>query len=106
MPGDHQFFVGRNHPDRDLALRRRDPRTASCICRCVECDAQPGRRLADSLANLRRVLADAGGEHQPIDSAQHRRERADFLGSAIDKVVHREPCLRFSVGQAGRACRY
>ena len=45
-------------------------------------------------ADLRRVLADAGGEDQPVDAAQHGGQRADLLGRPVDEVVDGEARLR------------
>src|ERR1044071_10489127 len=52
VPGYHQRFVGRNHPRRDLALRRGDSRTPTAVRLRVKLDAQPARSLADSAAYL------------------------------------------------------
>ena len=71
----------------------------------IELDAEPGAGLADPRADLGRVLADAGGEHEAVDAAQRRGERADLLGRAIDEVVHRQPCARARARRADRACR-
>src|SRR5947207_9237386 len=50
VPGDHQFFVGRDDPRGDAASRDADSRIVAAVGRCVEVDAQPGRVLADPLA--------------------------------------------------------
>ncbi len=55
--------------------------------------------VADSLADLGRVLADAGREHQPVDAAQNRGQRADLLGGAVDEVVHRQAGGRFAAAE-------
>ena len=52
--------------------------------------------MADSFANLRRVLPDAGREHEPVDTAERRRERANLLGGLIHEVVHRESRVRLA----------
>ena len=53
----------------------------------VQLDAEPRGGLADAAADLGGVLADAGGEHQRVDPAEHGGERADLLGRAVDEVV-------------------
>ena len=90
VPGDHQLFVGRNHPA-DTRLPAREIRgPVAGVGVLVELDAEPGRGLADAPADLGGVLADAGGEHEAVDAAQHRGERADLLGRAVDEVVDGE----------------
>ena len=42
-------------------------------------------------ADLRRVLADAGGEDEPVDPAQDRGERANLFGGTVHEVVDGEP---------------
>src|SRR4051812_10784362 len=69
MPGDHQFLVGRDHPRRHFALRSGDARTLAGVRLRIQHEAQPGRSLADSLADLRRVLTDAGGEDDRVHAA-------------------------------------
>jgi hypothetical protein len=52
----------------------------------VEFDAQKTESVADPLPHGRRVLADAAGEHQGVQSAQRRGESADpFLGLVAKK---------------------
>ena len=71
----------------------------------VQVDAEPRRRVADPAADLGRVLADAGGEDERVDAAEHRGERADLLGGAVDEVVDRQLRRRLAAGRADRACR-
>src|SRR5262245_58983101 len=91
VPGNHQFLVGWNDPRLHAARRGGDARTVPLVRCIVEVDAEPGRRVADAAADLGGVLADAGREHETVDATEHGRERADFLGGAIDEVVDREP---------------
>ena len=51
-------------------------------------------RLHDTAADLDGVLADAGGENQRIDAAEHGGQRADVLGRFVDEVVHRQASRR------------
>src|SRR6516164_1125385 len=98
MPRDHELFVGRNHPSRDFALPGGDPRTAMVVGFSIEFHAQPGRGLADSSTNVRRVLTYAGGEYQPVDAAQDRSQGTDLLGRAVYKVIHRQLGFGFASG--------
>src|SRR5262245_23333169 len=88
---DHQFLVGPDHPPRDPAAAGRDPRGVPAVGLAIELDAEPRACLADPLANLRGVLADPGGEHQRVDAAHHRGERADLLGRLVDEILDRQP---------------
>ena len=69
VPRDHQFLVGRDHPGRHAAAGAEMRGPLARVGVAIELDAEPRRGLADPLADLRRVLADAGGEHQPVDAA-------------------------------------
>src|SRR6478735_12212535 len=69
VPGDDEFFVRGDDPRRHATARAGDPWPASGVCLLVEIDTEPRRRMADSCANLRGVLPDAGREHEPVDTA-------------------------------------
>ena len=70
MAGDHQFFIGRNHPGRNPAVGHAQARTACRVGGGIEFHAEPGGGAADPFPNLGGMLADAGGEYQGIESAQ------------------------------------
>ena len=53
VPGDHQLFVGRDHPGRNFAARPRDSRTFARIGFGVELQTQPGRSFTDPPADFR-----------------------------------------------------
>ena len=55
----------------------------------IEAHAQPLGAPADRLADRCGVLADAGGEHQSVDAAECRRQRAQLLGDAVDEQLDR-----------------
>ena len=76
-----------------------------CIRRFVEFDAEPGRTSADSLADLRRVLSDAGGEHQAVDAAEDGRERADLLARPDRRSSPLPGAPPARCSSADRACR-
>jgi hypothetical protein len=68
-------LVGINpHPHADC--RRADARPIDFIGGRIELDAEPGGIAADPLADCRCVSADASGEHQRVEPAEGRRERA------------------------------
>jgi hypothetical protein len=54
MPGDHQFFVGRNDPGRNPAVLGADARTAGRVGGGIERHAEPGGGAADALADRAR----------------------------------------------------
>src|SRR4029453_5559332 len=90
MARDHQLFVGRDHPGGHGAPRVGNARPPGGVPPRVDLDAEPGGGRADARADLRGVLADAGGEDQRVDAAEHSGQRPDLLGRAVDEVVQRE----------------
>ena len=68
MARDHQIFVRPDHPGGCFAVAFCNPRAACGICRRVDFQPEPARRLADPTANFRSVLADARGENEGINS--------------------------------------
>ena len=86
VPGDHQLFVGRDHP-RGNPASGLEIRGLAALAAAVQLDAEPRAGRADAPPDLGRVLAYAGGEHQAVDAAQHRRERPDLPGRAIDEIL-------------------
>src|SRR4051794_19168948 len=87
MTGDHQFLVGRDYPGRDSAGGGGDPRGPALVCLGVELETQPSGGVTNAAADLGGVLANASGEDQSVDSAEHGGEGADLLGSAIHEIV-------------------
>ena len=71
----------------------------------VQLDAQPGRVPADPLANRRRVLADAGGEHDRVEAAQRGGERAEFAPDPVDEQIDRLRARAVVDCEQRRACR-
>jgi hypothetical protein len=70
MTGDQEFFVGRDYPGRDAACHGTDARAVGLIGCGIEVDAQPSGVTADPLAQRPTVLANRGGEHDGIQSAE------------------------------------
>jgi hypothetical protein len=91
MVGNHQLLVRGDHPDRHCARGTGDARRIAGVRFRIELNAEPGGGFADPASDLRRVLANACREYEPVDSAEHGCERADFLRSAIHEVVHSQP---------------
>lgn len=49
----------------------------------VELDAEPGRVAANAFADGGRVLADAAGEHDRVQTAQRGGQRSEFAADAV-----------------------
>ena len=73
---DHQLLVGRNRPRRHAARRGADARAVGGVGRRVDLDAKPRRVATHALAQRPAVFADSRGEHDRVESAGGRRERA------------------------------
>ena len=86
---DHQFFVGRDHPGGDATLRGRNARAARVVGGAVELDAEPRGVAADALPQPSAVLADARGEHDRVEPAERRGERAELAADPVDEQVDR-----------------
>ena len=76
--------------DGDAAVRPRDQRSARRVGGRIELDAEPGQLLGDARPHGRRVLADAGREHEGVEPAERRRQHAGVEADAIDEIVERE----------------
>ena len=89
MPGDHLLLVGRDRIDAYPAAVGRDARAARSIRLVVKFNAEPSAARADALADLGRALADAGGEHEAVEAAEHRSERTELAANPPDKQIDR-----------------
>ena len=77
----------------------------------IEHAAEPGKPLHDGGAHRGRVLADAGREHEGVETAERRRQQAGLQADAVDEIVEREArariCARLEfahvVADAGQA---
>ena len=82
-----------------------------------DCDSKKFQSIANAAADYGRVLPDAAGKYQGVQSTQHRREctnpffdliakqrdcfrRAHILGFVVEQIAHVGTCLRYSE-QAG-----
>src|SRR5690606_26797502 len=93
LAGDLELLVRRDDEDAHPAARRRDVARltgASLVGGVVELDpehVQTGERAG---ADLGRVLADAGGEHDRVDAAEGGRVGADVLAQPVAVDLERE----------------
>jgi hypothetical protein len=99
VAGDHQLLVGGDHPGRGPAVDLGDLRALHLVGLEVQLDAQPGAGLDDAAADLGGVLADAGGEDEPVDAAHHAGQPADLPGGAVDEIVHGQAGLGLAASQ-------
>src|SRR5688500_11064658 len=99
MASDDELFVRGHHPHVDNAGRCRQVWTMTLVGGPIDLDTEPRRRVADALADGRGPLADARGEDQAINTAEHGGERADILGDSVDEIVDGEPRLRIGATQ-------
>ena len=78
MPGDHQFLIRGDHPGGSTAVCRADtPAAGGASGRIgggIEYYPEPSSGLADSFADRRGMLADAGGEDQRVEPTQRGGE--------------------------------
>ena len=72
VPGDDQLFVRRDDPCRYTASRPGNAGAPALIRIGVQFDAEPGRGLADSAPDLRRVFADPTRENEGIQATERR----------------------------------
>src|SRR5271157_2455994 len=86
---DRPLLVSGDHPDAN-ATRRRGNAVRSLLIRSrIKHEAEPATSLADTPADLRCVLADAGGEDQAIKPAESCGQGADLAGDTVNEQVHR-----------------
>src|SRR5579883_1262867 len=90
MPGNHQLFIRRDDVTRDTCAVARNPPLTPVVGRRVELETEPRQTRRHRLANIRRVLPDAGGEDEAVDAAHRGDERAGEQGNAINEIVERE----------------
>ena len=106
-PCDHEFLVGADDPHFDASGVRRNQRRILRIALRVQFDAEKAQSLADALADERRVLTDAAGEDQRVQSPERRSEGADPLLRLIAKQRHgfRRPHVGTFLARADHARR-
>jgi hypothetical protein len=67
----------------------------------VELHAEEREAFAHLGAHLRRVLADAAGEHEQVEAAERRGQGADRLAHRVRKHRHRQARARIALGALG-----
>ena len=67
--------VGITHAETGL-VRGRDARATRSVRSGIEANSEPLGAAADTFPDFGCVLTDAGGEHQGVDAAEHRSQRA------------------------------
>src|SRR5215467_14028228 len=85
VPRDHQFLVCRNQPGGHSGAGHANPRAARSIRGCIGLDAEPGRISADPFPNVGRVLTNATGEYDRIQSSKGGGKRTGLSPNAIAK---------------------
>ena len=109
VQGDHAFLIGRHDPDGNGAWsgdRRRGPSVAASLATgSSSTPSQPERRQTRS-RTAGDALADAGGEDESVEPAEHRGQPAQLLGDPAHEDGDRPPPLAVGRRRAGRACRW
>ena len=70
MPGNHQFFIGRQHAEHHATTFRRNDSLPRCIRRGFQPGAEPGELFGDTRAHRRRPLADPCGKDEGVETAE------------------------------------
>ena len=91
MAGNHQVLVGLDHIGGDAAPGHADARPALAVGGLVELQTEPAASAANGGTNRCRILADTGGEDDPVETAEGRGERADLESGAMVKDLQRKP---------------
>src|SRR5271165_2510650 len=99
MTGDHELLVRWYDIAGNAAAARGDAWPVSGIGLRVDRDAQPRRPRSDIRAQRRRMLADPGGEDEPIEAPHHRRQLRHHARATQAKGVQSEPGPRILTRQ-------
>src|SRR5271166_6452964 len=86
---DRPLLVSGDHPDSNAARRRGNAFRSPFVRGRIKHEAEPATSLADTPADLRCVLSDAGCEDQAIKPAESRSQGADLTRDAVNEQVHR-----------------
>ena len=84
---DHAFLVRANDADCDPTVGDGNQARIRHIWLFFEFNSKKSHSLANSSADRGRVLADAAGEHQRVQSAQCRGKSADPFLDLVDSLV-------------------
>src|SRR5512138_3616041 len=80
VQGNHQLFVGWDHPGAHPAPLAAEPVPSPCVGLFVEFKTQPLRGTADTFSDRDGVLADSPGEDQRIEPPEGCGKRAQLTG--------------------------
>src|SRR5438128_10130994 len=94
MAGYHKVLVGLHHEDGDTTIWCADARPVLTVGRLVELDPEPAADPADGASYRYSILADAGGEHDPVNAPERCCERTDLAGCAIAEHLDRKSRAR------------
>jgi hypothetical protein len=89
VESDHSFLIGWYDQHFNRTVGHADALLISSVGDFIESDAQPCKPTANGSANFGVVLADAGGEDDPVDAAEGRDKRRRFPSGAPDEEVDR-----------------
>src|SRR5262249_23194377 len=93
VPGNEEFLIRRNDPQRRARLVGVEPalRTRQCrVLRSIDLEAEPLETVANALPNGGRSLADAAGKNDRVRAIHGREVGPDVLLHAIAEQVDRQ----------------
>ena len=88
MLGDHQRFIGGDHPGRDTASLPAYTGLSIRVGFFIEIKPDPVRVTADPLADWSRILTDPPCENQRIEAAEGGGERSQLTGDPVYEKVN------------------
>src|SRR5271165_4651321 len=83
VAGDHEILIRRDDQNGDAAACGGDARGVCVVELAVDDDSKIGAAGADGFSDRRRMLADASGENELIETAQHGYQRTDVFDGDI-----------------------
>src|SRR5205814_6110777 len=98
MAGDHQVLISLYHVGGDAAVSGGDALLVLAVGCLVQLQPKPSTSLADHASYPRRILAYPGSEHDAIEPAQRRGERADVASDAVAEHFDCKTSARFVAG--------
>ena len=107
LSGHHQCLVGRDHAHVDSGCQVGDQRGIDRILLFQQFDAKEGQLAADPASDDRRMLANAPGEDQRVQSSERGREGANPLSDLVAEDVDGQARTRDRTARAptAPACR-
>src|SRR5690242_8845985 len=98
MAGYHQVFISLYHVGGDSAVSPADALLVLAVGRLVQLQPKPSTGPADHASYPCCILAAPGGEHDAIEPAQRRGERADVASDAVAEHFDCETSPRVIAG--------